>query len=192
MDRFVFYSKSKDCFPGTGRHELLHDNETYESLSKLKHWRRRLSNFDTSVNFQWNGHTWRSIEHAFQGTKISIANKTKGYLFTLDSKSNIGESEGNIAQKNRKLVKLDKHQLTHWDKIKDDVMKQATIAKYNQAKLENSDIITLLKLTKNAELHHLQIQRGKPSMLIRFKHLEYIRDNLLNNVDVKDSTIFTS
>jgi hypothetical protein len=89
-DKFVFYSRSRNAFPGKGVHEIVSNINDYTELKKIKNWRRMLSNFDTSCDFTWNGYRWRSIEHAFQSTKIGLENKDIAYMFTLDSGHTIG------------------------------------------------------------------------------------------------------
>lgn len=178
MDQLVFCSKSKNADPGAGIHEKTED--CYDELKKYDNWRKQLSNFDCSVEFMFNNYRYRSVEHAFQGTKISLADKSKGFLFTIDSGHTIGQSDGAIAQKNRKLLKLSPEQITEWNKISCQVMEDATYAKYGHALQNNNHIIKMLLATKNSKLIHLQLQRGKPSKLIHFKHLEDIRTALNN------------
>lgn len=185
MDVLVFYSKSSDVPPGRGVHERVGNPAQQADLRDLPDWRKALSNFDTSTPFVWTGSnfdflarvfpsgtTWRTIEHAFQAAKIAIADTNQAQLFTMNSGSAIGLGDGAIAQKNRKLVKLNFEQLALWDSISRDVM--ADIAKAKQAN-RNSFAARVLKATRNAELVHLMKQRGKPSVLDRFRHLESIR-----------------
>lgn len=179
MDKFVFYSRSADAKPGKGVHETANlelSKIDYLELSKIKNWRRRLSNFDTSVVFEWRGRKWRSVEHAFQSAKIALENEEIANYFSLDSNHEIGKSEGNIAQKNRKIIKLSEPNIKKWNSMSLKTMIEITNAKYRST--ESSELLHILKLTKNAELWHLSMQRGKPSSLIRFKHLEDIRDSL--------------
>ncbi len=75
--------------------------------------------------------------------------------------------DGFMAQKNRKLVKLDASTLAEWDMIKNSVMKAATVAKYKSCK----DAQEVLKATLGAQLWHV-VPRKKP---VRFTHLEEIR-----------------
>ncbi len=72
MDRFYFYSKSFDNYPGKGNGEI--GNEDYLELNKHKNWRKVLSNFHV-YPFIFEGKTYNTIEHAFQSKKISIVNQ---------------------------------------------------------------------------------------------------------------------
>jgi len=53
-DVFVFKSNSADKAPGKGVNEHLVKGHTYTELSKIKDWRRMLSNFDVA-EFDWSG-----------------------------------------------------------------------------------------------------------------------------------------
>ena len=64
--------------------------------------------------------------------------------------------------------------MTDWNELSWKVMESAARAKYAQ----NPDRLRVLKLTGNAKLMHMVTQRGKPSQLIEFKHLEAIREEL--------------
>ena len=43
--RFVYYSKSADSKPGKGSGEYLNIKDDFTELSKIKNWRKMLSNF---------------------------------------------------------------------------------------------------------------------------------------------------
>jgi hypothetical protein len=51
MDRLAFFSGSADLAPGKGAHEVVARKEDYRVLAGMKDWRKRLSNFDTEVEF---------------------------------------------------------------------------------------------------------------------------------------------
>jgi len=177
-DIFVFKSNSADKAPGKGVNEHLVKGHTYSELSKIKDWRRMLSNFDVA-EFDWTGDgvltepfpektRWNSIEHAFQGAKHwSKGYKKEALRFTLSG--DIGKGDGAEAQKNRKLVKI--ADMSGWDELSLKVMESAAEAKYTQ----NPERMRMLKATAPAELFHLETQRGKKSDIVPFKHLEYIR-----------------
>lgn len=180
VDIFVFKSNSADKLPGKGINEELVKGHTYTELSKIKDWRRMLSNFDVA-EFEWTGEgvlakpfpaktRWNSIEHAFQGAKHWWKGHEKEALrFTLNSGDIIGKGDGAEAQKNRKLVKID--DLSGWDELSWKVMASSAEAKY----IQNPEKMRMLKATAPAELFHLVAQRGKKSDIVPFKHLEYIR-----------------
>lgn len=174
VDKFVFHSRSSNAKPGKGVHEHVSDPAMYHKLENMPHnWRQVLSNFHMAP-FVYKGHTYNTIEHVFQAAKIAIADPAKAYLFTVDSGDKIGLGDGKMAQSKRKLVHLSPEQLVEWAQKSDRVMAKASIKKYEASKLARR----VLKATKNAELWHLMKQRGKQSLLIRFKHLEKIRRKL--------------
>ena len=109
-DKLCYYSKSKDVKVGKGKNEFVNDESIYKELDKIRNWRQILSNFYTEP-FKFENKTYNSVEHAFQSYKIGLVNKEKAEYFTLDSNHPIGLGDGNIAQKNRKLVILNKEQL---------------------------------------------------------------------------------
>jgi ribA/ribD-fused uncharacterized protein len=168
-DRLYFYSKSKDTVPGKGVHETVKDVTAYENLSKIKDWRKILSNFHT-FPFKYDGNMYNTIEHVFQGKKIELVDKEKALYFTLDSGNDIGKGDGEIARKNRKLVKLNAEQLKLWNTMKDKIMFEAALAKYSVC-IEAQNV---LKSTNSAQLWHV-VPRSQP---VRFIHLEVIRNNL--------------
>jgi len=168
-DRFFFYSKSRDAKPGKGTNEYVQDASIYQELAEMKDWRKVLSNFHMCP-FSYKGYTYNTIEHVFQAKKIELVDKEKALWFTLESGHEIGQGDGEIARKNRKLVKLNPEELAQWGQIKDQVMFNASVKKYKSCSIANK----VLKDTKNAELWHV-VPRSKP---VRFIHLEIIREKL--------------
>ena len=47
-DVLVFFSGSKDTYPGKGAHESIEEPKMYDGLSKVKEWRQKFSNFDVA------------------------------------------------------------------------------------------------------------------------------------------------
>jgi len=182
MDKLVFYSGSSFAPPTRGIHEA-GNRSNYSELETFGNWRRMLSNFDTSETFMWDGNDlgfkftpgtrWRSIEHVFQGAKLSLVSLYHGLRFTQEYGGFLGNGDGYLAKLNGRLVKLNAVQLAVWDSIKENVMESAAYAKYTQ-NIEGT-WARMLRATKNAELWHIQRQRGRPSLLVRFPHLELIR-----------------
>jgi len=166
MDSFSFYSKSADKKPGKGANEFVSSPEKYTELSKIKDWRKVLSNFHVSP-FVFDGKTYNTIEHVFQSKKIALVDPIKADFFTLESGHEIGHGDGLVAQKHRKVVLLKKPDLDRWFQISGDVMERAAIAKFAQC----PEAMNVLKLTGDAELWHI-VSRKKP---VRFFHLEKIR-----------------
>jgi predicted NAD-dependent protein-ADP-ribosyltransferase YbiA (DUF1768 family) len=168
-DKLYFYSKSRDLPPGKGVNEIVQNAEEYTELGKIKDWRKVLSNFHVAP-FEYDGYTWNTIEHVFQSKKIEIVDPQKALWFTIESGHEIGQGDGEVARKNRKLVKLSHNDLAKWATMRDKVMHDAAVDKYKACK----EAATVLKATKCAQLWHI-VSRSKP---VRFVHLEQIRDTM--------------
>jgi ribA/ribD-fused uncharacterized protein len=168
-DRLCFYSKSQDVLPGKGAGEVVKNADLYDKLAKINNWRKMLSNFHVYA-FLYEGHTYNTIEHVFQAKKFELVDREKALLFTIESGDEIGKGDGEVARNNRKLIKLDKDMLFEWSKIRDQVMKDAALAKYSVCE----EAREVLLATRQAELWHI-VPRSKP---VRFGHLEEIREML--------------
>ena len=168
-DKLCYYSKSKDAPVGKGQNESIQNPSLYKELGKIDNWRRILSNFYCEP-FSYKGKTYHSVEHVFQSYKIALVSPEKADYFTMNSNHPIGLGDGALAQKNRKLVVLNKDQLDYWDTIKHDLMTDITL----QRILQSETYKTVLLATRNAELWHVMVRRG----IVRNKYLEDLRDNL--------------
>lgn len=175
-DKLFYYSKSKDVEPGKGINEYINDPSKYEILSKIKDWRKILSNFYVSP-FTWNGKTWNSVEHAFQGSKIALADPEKGEWFALESGHKIGQADGFEARKNRKLVLLGPNELKEWNRIKSGIMESILYEKYIQVPLAGRVMIE----TDVAELWHSP-GRANPE---RQLEMENVREKLMMDTDIR-------
>lgn len=164
QDKLYFYSKSALVVAGNGTNEIVANNELYNSLSTT--FRQVLSNFHVCP-FKYHGYTYNSIEHVFQAMKIGLADKDEAFKFTIESGHAIGLGNGAMAQKNRKLIKLDDNALKLWHTMKHTIMKDAALEKYKTCQ----ESAKILKATLGAELWHI-VSRKKPE---RFHHLEEIR-----------------
>ena len=165
MDRLYFYSKSADRLPGQGANEVVSGD--YTELAKIKDWRKVLSNFHYCP-FVFEGKTYNTIEHVFQSKKIALVDPIKASYFTRESGHIIGQSDGLVAQQNRKLAILDKGNVIKWAQMSDRIMEQAAVEKYKSC----PEAMKVLKLTGGAQLWHI-VARKQP---VRFKHLERIRN----------------
>jgi len=116
MSKLFYYSKSRDFAPGKGVNEMVENPKDFNDLKNIKDWRKILSNFYVE-KFKYNGLTYNSVEHTFQSYKIALVDKEKAFWFTIESGNNIGLGGGDVAQKNRKLIKLNKIQLEEWVKL---------------------------------------------------------------------------
>ena len=166
-DIFNFYSGSAVKLAGKGSHEI-GDPKTYPNLPPT--FRRVLSNFHVAP-FVCHGLTYKSIEHYFQGTKVSLVDVTYGYKFCVESGDRIGLCDNGKEVKQyggKKYVMLGKKERDSWAMMRGDVMKEAALAKCQQI-VEYADI---LKATGKAELWH----RGARIKPERFVHLEEIRE----------------
>jgi predicted NAD-dependent protein-ADP-ribosyltransferase YbiA (DUF1768 family) len=170
-DKLIFYSSSKDSKIGKNKNEFINNPDEYFELNKIKNFRRYLSNFHI-YEFKYNEHTYRTIEHAFQGAKINLANRDEGFKFTIESNNEIGLGDGIIARKNRKLITLNDEQIKEWNKIKHNIMYEIALEKFKVCN-ESRDI--LLK-TLNCQLWHTFPRMKYP---IRCYYLEKIREELI-------------
>ena len=100
---------------------------------------------------------YRTVEHAFQGAKIAMADNLQitlerrtSYQFSLDSNSALSRGDGDGARRARKIVILNRKQLQRWDRIKDDVLRDILVAKFTQ----NLHAGRTLVATLDAELWH--------------------------------------
>lgn len=166
-DRLYFYSGSANLLPGKGVHEIVADLATYETLGRIPHWRRMLSNF-WPADFTWEGRTYRTVEHAFQAAKIALADPALALAFTLESGSPIAQGDGAMARKQRKMVLLSDAQLRTWTTHKHAVMGAAMQAKFSQ----HEALRDVLLATREAELWH-GVGRGQPPQ--RILELEGVR-----------------
>jgi predicted NAD-dependent protein-ADP-ribosyltransferase YbiA (DUF1768 family) len=69
-DTLFFFSKSADKLAGKGTNESVNCTKDYDELNKIKDWRKILSNLYFSP-FTYQGKTYNSAEHAFQGKKLN-------------------------------------------------------------------------------------------------------------------------
>jgi predicted NAD-dependent protein-ADP-ribosyltransferase YbiA (DUF1768 family) len=173
MEKLVFYSGSSFAPPTRGVYES-GSRSNYTELEAFGNWRRMLSNFDTSETFTWDGNDlgfkfapgtrWRSIEHVFQGAKLSLVSLYHGLRFTEEYGGFLGNGDGYLAKLNGRLIKLSPAQLSVWDSLKEAVMESAAYAKYTQN--INGTWAKMLRSTKNAELWHIQRQRGRDQVFL--------------------------
>ena len=149
QDILAFYSKSRDVHAGKGASECVETPELYSELNSIADWRKVLSNFHVSTQpFIFNQKTYRTIEHAFQASKIALVDPVKADAFSMESGSVLSvNGTGLDAQKQRKMVLLSKEKLEEWDNIKDAVMRDASISKYSVCELSQK----VLKATRNTK-----------------------------------------
>lgn len=168
-DKLYFFSGSADKKAGKGANEIVRKDESYEELNNCPHWRRILSNFH-ECPFVWRGRTYNTIEHAFQATKVGLADGNLRFHFCMESETTLSKSGGIEARKSRKIVELNEQQLADWEDLKDLVMSSVSRAKYEQCR----EARRVLALTGKAQLWH-KAPRGQEQ---RFLHLELLREEL--------------
>ena len=150
--KLVFFHKSKDAAPGRGTGERdPHDIPAAGALRAIPRWRSVLSNFhETAEPIEFGGLHYRTAEHIFQAMKIKIADPDAAYSFAVESGSELSKGDGLAARKARKLRVLTHPQLSRWNEIRPDVVREMLSAKFTQDPLSRQ----VLALTGNAELWH--------------------------------------
>jgi len=179
-DKFVLSSKSSNVKPGKASQESVNDKTEYEELSKINEWRKQLSNSDES-KFTWSGEglldtpfpegtQWNTIEHAYQASRFKVHNEDKlASELILGNKYGNGDGNEALTRRSSKTVS----DTPEWESIADDVLEDIARAKFS----ENPERARTLKATKQAELWHTG-NKGKKSELVRYQHLEDLRDVL--------------
>ena len=200
-DKFFFYSKSADAAPGKGGgkgtrfQEQLNSKTDYTELSKIKNWRKALSNFHVAP-FILDGNEWNSVEHFFHAVKFrnnKIPSKSYDYYktFTLNSGSpwatdpvlakqagKAGRVSGKTGIYKKKIgnVEIPKDITMRPDfytsKVDSRLQKLAFLAKFTQ----NENLKRLLLATGDAELWHYTGTRGGGEGMILFDELMIVRD----------------
>ncbi len=170
VDKLYFYSKSRDVYPGKGTKENVHSPEHYVPLSHIPKWRQLLSNFSEDGQIKYAGFTYRTIEHAFQATKIAIVDQEAARQFALESNSCLSKGSGADAQKQRKMRRLNDDELKTWETRQAHVLVELWRCKAAHCELFR----TVLLLTNQAQLWH--VQNRKPA--VRWIDLENVRDSI--------------
>ena len=169
-DQLYFFSGSADKPVGKGVNEYVENPQKYVKLNQISNWRRKLSNFWVAT-FECNGRRWNTVEHMFQAYKFNDVDPDLMFSFSIDSGSELSQSNGDVARSMRKRIKLNNEQLDQWNKIKDDILYQALIAKFSQ----HPELARILILTGDAELWH-----GAPRVPKKRQYiLEAVRTQLI-------------
>lgn len=168
-DELRFFSGSALVRPGKGPKEHVADASTYASLPS--DFRRQLSNFAVCDDpIVYKRLSYRTVEHAFQASKIALVDPDRAREFALESGSDLSRADGAAAQKKRKMVQLDADALRIWNVRKDRVMEELWALKFAQPRFK-----ALLKATGDAHLVHLtgRVKKGE-----RWRGLEALRSKL--------------
>lgn len=167
-DKFQFYYKSADKYPGEGAGEFVNNKNDYIELSKIPNWRRVFSSLFLN-ELVYLDKRYGSFEHAFQAQKFAVNGYNDiAFSFTLDSGSNLGKGSGLDARRARKIVKLNNKELEKWEENRRAIKDELYRIKYSSGLP-----LKILKLTKQAELYSYP-PRGKK---IRCERLEKIRND---------------
>jgi hypothetical protein len=184
---FTFYSNSNDKpYPGTGTGETIPNElkKDYEELSKIKSWRRMLSN-SWIEPFELDGLRWNSVEHYYQASKFKKDNPDFYKLFSLDSESTFNEDPNRAKSAGDKSGKI-KGELLRPKNIKVDSdfletnrdKTEMYLAQFHKFTNKNAEYLkTMLMATNNATLIH-NVPRSSDKIL--FDNLIVIRDLMKN------------
>lgn len=166
-DKLYFWSRSRDVRPGRGVNEVVQDDAAYDVLASIPHWRQALSNFSDSCVVEYQGLTYRTVEHVFQAAKTRLVDRDAAFSFALESGTDLARASGGVAQKHRKLRLLDAGALETWSREQAAVLKDAWEYKAKHCPLFRS----ILRGTRSAELWHVQSRRPAA----RWGDLELVR-----------------
>ena len=180
-DAFRFSSRSANKAPGKGSGERAADPSEYARLASHSNWRRVLSNFHV-CDFQFEGRTYRTIEHGFQAEKFRHRAPHIADEFALESGSALSQGDGAEARKSRKAMVLNPAEIARWDARSQRVMEKLAEAKFAQCR-EARDV---LLATGEAELWHV----APRIKAVRFSHLEGIRGAMRSHPPNCTSTAF--
>jgi predicted NAD-dependent protein-ADP-ribosyltransferase YbiA (DUF1768 family) len=181
---FMFYSKSTHKLPGKGAGEKISNPSKYVELSKIKDWRKQLSNF-WMAPFNLDGRTWGSVEHYYQASKFK--NSSFYNDFSLDSGTEISKDPGMAKAAGGKIGRYKNKQLRPKTiKVDDDFfgerqkieMFTGQYAKFTQ----HPDLMKTLELTKDATLLHYV--RGETP--VKFDNLMFIRNMFSSELQNED------
>lgn len=182
---FQFYSKSSDKpLPGKGAGEKIETRnmDKFKELSKIKGWRKVLSNFYMAP-FTLDGFTWNSVEHYYHANKFKKGHPEFYKLFTVESNSDISKDPAFAKSAGGKTGRSSKMKWKRPANVKMDddffssgrnetTMEAGQAAKYSQNELPKR----VLLATKDAKLqHHV---RGSPPIV--FFDTMRIRERLMN------------
>ena len=206
---FYFHSSSANKKPGKGKGKVANekikdeDISKFNELSKIKDWRKVLSNMYTKPKenekvvalFELDGLKWASVEHYYHANKFKKNNPDYYKLFAIDSGSQImddpkkalgaGGKTGIVRGKNpddpkkKKVLFRRPRDVVMDEDFEDGRNKEIVMEKGQQAKYEQDDLSRqVLLATKDAKLVHFVKSRGTPKDPIVFYDTMRIRHRL--------------
>ena len=211
-DKFIFYNKSASKPPGKGTGEYASKFSKYENLSKIKDWRKMLSNFYISP-FILDGEEWNSVEHFFHAVKFrDDKKKGKNYefykTFTLKSASpwsldpvsakqagkagRISKVTGKVYTKKFGNIKIPTDVSIRSDFYSTGIDRKLQTIAFFVKFTQNEELCDMLLQTKDAELWHY-VGRGAPNQL--WTNLMKVRDcikKFMKIYDLKNISKFSS
>lgn len=173
-DAIHFNHRSKHSPPGSGAGDKVADPSRYAKLASMtENWRKMLSKHDVTCKFEFDEHSFSSIDHALHYAKVKdILTKEKALKFSLDSGSDLSRDVSLIATV-MKLAGITKSKDDEWKREhQDDTLYAIASQKYKSCK----PVADVLKATRNAQLWHIA-----PSQ--RCFWLEQIRSDLKTEPD---------
>lgn len=191
LDKLQFWYKSSDRQPGKGKGEFISSIKNYIPLSKIKDWRKMLSDFYFSP-FILDGKTWATVEHFYQASKFRDPNNIVNFdyynSFSMESNSPWSRDPkkawiaGQVGKPNIKgsipIIKIDNIALPNnltilnnfdSNKIGKKAITIALFAKFTQ----NDNLKNVLLHTNNAELWSFKNKGQNPEY---YDHLMNIRN----------------
>lgn len=164
---FVYYYRSNNKpLPGKGSGEKIPNDQRdqFKKLASIKEWRRKLSN-SWVAPMDIDGHQWQSVEHFYQASKYIKGHPEIYYQFTLDSRSELGQS----SERARKFNDFEPD-MDFSGKYGKEVLARALEAKFTQ----HSNLREMLLATHNATLkEYIPKSPPRPSL-----ELMKLRNNL--------------
>jgi predicted NAD-dependent protein-ADP-ribosyltransferase YbiA (DUF1768 family) len=194
-DKFLFYSKSADKYPGKGNKEYVINDYKYKELSEYKDWRKMLSNFYVSP-FILDNEEWNSLEHWYHASKFRNDKKPGPNFnyyktFTTNGGKSWSKGDGNDAWyagqagKPRKSGKIDRKSKAG-EKLPENVImiRDFTIGENSIARktmtlgflakfTQNPLLKKMLLATNDAQLWHIINRKPDPEY---WDHLMIVRD----------------
>ena len=180
---FQFYNKSNSKpLPGKGVGETIppENIKDFTELSKIKDWRKKLSNSWSNHPIKLDGLSWLSVEHYYQANKFKQDNPNFYKQFSMESSSDIskdpdlakaaGSDNGKLGtqQVRDKKILIDKE----FEKQSRVIIEKAMYAKFTQ----HDELKKLLIATRDAKLVHFV--RASPPQV--FENLMNVRKMIIN------------